>query len=1211
MITVVSLFAQAPQKFSYQAVVRDANNQLVISQAVGVRVSILQGGINGTVVYMETHTAVTNANGLITLQIGGGNIQSGNFANVDWSDGTYFLKTEMDPAGGTNYTIEGTQQLLSVPYALYANEAGNGFSGDYNDLSNLPQIPQIPQNVSAFNNDAGYLSNYTETDPTVPAWAKEANKPAYDYSEIANTPTIPTVPTNVSAFTNDAGYITMDSIQAIPTIPTNVSAFTNDAGYITMDSIPAIPTVPTSVSAFTNDVGYITGYTETDPQFNAWDKDYNDLINKPTIPIVPTNISAFTNDAGYITMDSIPAIPTVPTNVSAFTNDAGYLTTANVQEAANIPTLVSAFQNDAGYVTTSELNAANYITLSQVPAQVNADWDATSGAAQILNKPNLFSGSYNDLTNKPTLFSGDYNDLSNKPTLFSGNYNDLSNKPVLFDGNYNSLSNRPNLSAVAISGSYNDLTDKPNIPTVPTNISSFVNDMGYITVLPDSLGGISIESDPIFSAWDKDYNDLINTPTIPTIPSNISAFNNDAGYLTNYTETDPTIPAWAKEANKPAYDYSEIANTPTIPTIPTNVSSFTNDAGYITMDSIPTIPTVPNVLSAFTNDAGYLTNYTETDPTVPTWAKESNKPTYDYSEIANTPTIPTVPTNVSVFNNDAGYLTQMDVADMSNTIASLNQRIDSLNNVIAGMGGSTPSVTPGQPTVITGEVTNITTTSATCAAEIPNSGGLAVTDRGICWSLNPNPTLSDHYVAASAGGTGNFTVNITGLSIGSTYYVRAYATNMLGTTYGNQVIFYTPTYPTVVTADVVAGGSYTATGGGDVTATGGAPVTARGVCWSIYPNPTLNDAHTTNGEGIGSFASTLTGLSANTTYYVRAYATNMVGTVYGEQKTVMTIMSEMPVVETGDVTNVEISTVTFSGNVLFDGGYPITARGLCYGTTQNPTIDDAVTSNGTGNGSFSQNITGLTNNTTYYVRAYATNLAGTSYGAQKTFTTKNFGLTCSDMPTIVDVDGNTYHTIQINDQCWMKENLRTTKKPNGTDIPLNSGRYYPNGNANNVAVYGYLYTWSAVMNGASSSSANPSGVQGICPTGWHVPSDAEWTKMTNYLSSQDIFYCNNYYSNIAKVLASTTGWSSSSETCAVGNNQSANNATGFGALPAGYYYSSSSTYQNFSKNASFWSTRSYDNSNAYIFSLGHSGSHAGLSVYGGRSFGYSVRCLRD
>lgn len=179
---LAAAFAQAPQKFTYQAVVRNESNTLVRGN-VGVRITILQGAADGITVYQETHTAVTNANGLMTLEIGGGTVVNGDFATIDWADGPYFLKTETDPNGGTNYTIEGTQQLLSVPYALYAGHAANSFSGSYNDLTDQPDIPQIPENVSAFNNDAGYIT-------------------------MDSIPEIPTVPTNVSAFTNDAGYLT-------------------------------------------------------------------------------------------------------------------------------------------------------------------------------------------------------------------------------------------------------------------------------------------------------------------------------------------------------------------------------------------------------------------------------------------------------------------------------------------------------------------------------------------------------------------------------------------------------------------------------------------------------------------------------------------------------------------------------------------------------------------------------------------------------------------------------------------------------------------------------------------------------------------------------------------------------------------------------------------------------------------------------------------
>ncbi len=121
--------AQAPQRLSYQAVVRDANDALVTSGPVGMRISVVQGSLQGTPVYVETHAVSTNANGLATLEVGGGVLVSGSFSGIDWSDGPYFLRTEADPLGGTNYTIDGGGQLLSVPYALHAANSGVGPQG--------------------------------------------------------------------------------------------------------------------------------------------------------------------------------------------------------------------------------------------------------------------------------------------------------------------------------------------------------------------------------------------------------------------------------------------------------------------------------------------------------------------------------------------------------------------------------------------------------------------------------------------------------------------------------------------------------------------------------------------------------------------------------------------------------------------------------------------------------------------------------------------------------------------------------------------------------------------------------------------------------------------------------------------------------------------------------------------------------------------------
>ena len=129
ILITASVFAQAPNKMSYQAVIRNASNALVTNSAVGMRISILQTSTSGTTVYVELQTPTTNANGLASIEIGGGSVVSGNFSTIDWANGPYFIKTETDPMGGTNYTISGTSQLLSVPYALYAKTAGNNTPG--------------------------------------------------------------------------------------------------------------------------------------------------------------------------------------------------------------------------------------------------------------------------------------------------------------------------------------------------------------------------------------------------------------------------------------------------------------------------------------------------------------------------------------------------------------------------------------------------------------------------------------------------------------------------------------------------------------------------------------------------------------------------------------------------------------------------------------------------------------------------------------------------------------------------------------------------------------------------------------------------------------------------------------------------------------------------------------------------------------------------
>ncbi len=145
LLITYGTFAQAPEKMSYQAVIRNSSNELVTNSPVGMKISILRGTPTGTLVYQEIYNPnpETNANGLVNINIGEGLVLSGTFSTIDWSNGPYFLKTETDPAGGTSYSITGTSELMSVPYALYAKTAENGFSGNYNDLSNKPSLATV------------------------------------------------------------------------------------------------------------------------------------------------------------------------------------------------------------------------------------------------------------------------------------------------------------------------------------------------------------------------------------------------------------------------------------------------------------------------------------------------------------------------------------------------------------------------------------------------------------------------------------------------------------------------------------------------------------------------------------------------------------------------------------------------------------------------------------------------------------------------------------------------------------------------------------------------------------------------------------------------------------------------------------------------------------------------------------------------------------
>jgi uncharacterized repeat protein (TIGR02543 family) len=294
------------------------------------------------------------------------------------------------------------------------------------------------------------------------------------------------------------------------------------------------------------------------------------------------------------------------------------------------------------------------------------------------------------------------------------------------------------------------------------------------------------------------------------------------------------------------------------------------------------------------------------------------------------------------------------------------------------------------PTVTTQAVTDITATTATGNGTIAAPGVPSPSQHGVVWSTSIDPTTADNKTTDGAvGGAGAFTSAMTGLTPGTLYHVRAYATNTEGTVYGDDVSFTTLLLPTLTTQAATNISSTTATGNGTVTGLGVPNPTQHGFVWSTAANPTTADSKTTQGPvaATGAFTGSLTGLTPGTLYHIRAYATNAVGTAYGDDVTFSSFIE--PTVTTQAATNITTTTATGNGNVTSLGIPNPTQHGVVWSTSANPTIANSKTTDGpvSATGAFTSSITGLTPGTLYHVRAYATNTAATSYGDDFSFTT--------------------------------------------------------------------------------------------------------------------------------------------------------------------------------------------------------------------------------
>jgi hypothetical protein len=259
--------------------------------------------------------------------------------------------------------------------------------------------------------------------------------------------------------------------------------------------------------------------------------------------------------------------------------------------------------------------------------------------------------------------------------------------------------------------------------------------------------------------------------------------------------------------------------------------------------------------------------------------------------------------------------------------------------------------------------------------------GFSITAKGVCWSLSPNPTLADNF-STDGQGIDPFNSTYQNLLPGRLYYVRAYATNARGTGYGMTNTFTSATTsPTITTAAVTSITNNNATCGGTLTNSNNIGFNSRGLVWSTSPNPTQssNAGMATNGAGPGTFTVGISGLTPNTTYYIRAFGETSYTTLYGNQVTFTT--GSLPYITTSAASEITNSTAISGGILTNPSGNPILAKGVVWGTSQNPTVALATkTMDGATDGNFTSTITGLALGSTYFVRAYVTNALGTTYG---------------------------------------------------------------------------------------------------------------------------------------------------------------------------------------------------------------------------------------
>jgi hypothetical protein len=940
----ITLSTQA-QFINYQGVARDNAGNILINQPIALRLSVLSGSAVGTAVYVETHATTTDGYGLFTLQIGQGTVVTGVFNDIAWSSSSFFLKVEIDPTGGTNYGLAGTTQFAAVPYSLHAKTADNGFSGNYNDLTNQPVLFD-----GAFNSLTG----------------KPSTLAGYGITDGMNTSHAANGITNGNIINWDAAY-----------------SWGNHAT-----------------------AGYLTSFMESDPVF----------LSHPASGISGADIGNWTTAYSWGNHTT-----------------AGYLTSFTESDPIFISHPASGITGEEIGNWTIAYSWGNHATAGYLTSFTESDPVFLSHPASGI------SGA----------------DIGNWTTAYSW-------------GNH------------ATAGYLTSFTESDPI---------------FISHPASGITGADIGNWTIAYSWGNHAT---------------------AGYLTSFTETDPIFGAWDKSSG--------------IVIASSQVSDFE---------------------TSVTNNPAVLANT----------AKNSYPPA-DAAKLAGIAAGAEVNVNAD-WNATSGDAQILNKPTGTNPGDMLYWNGTQWLPVPAGTEGQVLKFTSGIPTwgssvqfasIITTAISGIGTTTAISGGNV-SDGGAPVTARGVCWGTTAGPTIEGSKTSDGIG-SGSFTSNITGLSMATTYHVRAYATNSKGTAYGDELSFTTAAWQcgssTITVNHLASGGvapvdksvSYatvtnipgetdkcwiTKNLGATNQATSVSDATEEAAGWywqfnkkqgykhdgttrtpattwisSINENSDwipANDPCTlelgsgwrlptntewTNVDATGGWTTKTDSYASGLKLHTAGYLLYSDGTIFncgsggyywsstqydesngwnlyfnsgasamdhnskayswtvrcltGTSNTMTTAT-----VTTTPVTGITTTTASSGGNIENDGGSSVTARGVCWSTIANPTITDSKTTDGSGTGTFSSSITGLTASTTYHVRAYATNSSGTAYGNDVSFATSAPPFTCGSTLTINHVAGEvapvdkttTYGTVTNipgePTKCWITKNLGATNQAISVD----------------------------------------------------------------------------------------------------------------------------------------------------------------------------------